>query len=116
MHWISPRALLLVAIGGSAGALTRWQLAELMSSELISLALINLIGSLLIGILTSLASEQLRTILQVGFLGSFTSMSAVIVLIQENLTSNQSIFLILLTLIAAPIVTSLGIKLVGQRK
>lgn len=117
MQRISPKLLLIVAAGGVFGALARWQLAELIDTDVASLAVINLSGSLLIGVAAATStSDAIRSFFQIGFLGSFTSMSAVIVLLAPNFTSSNSLFLILVTFVLAPVFASQGMKLVGALK
>lgn len=80
--------LLLIGIGGFLGAVSRYGLAGLVhrfaSGTFPSGTLVvNLLGCLLIGALMCLAEErqvfgqELRLLLMIGFLGSFTTLSTV---------------------------------------
>jgi fluoride ion exporter CrcB/FEX len=114
MQRISPKLLLIVAAGGVVGVIARWQLAQMIDFDLASLLVINLSGSLLIGVAAGASTtDAIRAFFQVGFLGSFTSMSAVIVLLSPNFTSSYSLFLILITFVLAPVFASQGMKLAG---
>lgn len=77
---------LAIALGGAAGALSRYGLMTLVSNVLGSrlpwgTLLVNISGSLLIGVLYVLISEKMllsneaRALLIVGFLGAFTTFS-----------------------------------------
>ena len=77
---------LAIALGGAAGALSRFGLMNLVASLLGNrlpwgTLLVNISGSLLIGVLYVLVSEKMllsadaRALLMVGFLGAFTTFS-----------------------------------------
>jgi CrcB protein len=79
--------LLLVALAGAAGALTRWGLATAVGRVApvgfpYGTLAVNVAGCILAGVVWALAEERLlihadvRTILLVGFMGSFTTFSA----------------------------------------
>lgn len=109
MHRISTRLLAAVFLGGVVGAVGRWQLGELFTSDFAPLMLVNLLGSFLIGIASGLALVEVkRVFLQTGVLGSFTSMSAVIAIIEPDLTVTQSIMAIAITFFLSPIAVVLG--------
>ncbi len=117
MQRISPKLLILVVAGGAIGAVARWQLDQIINADLASLMLINLSGSLLIGFAAgSSTSVAMRSFFQIGFLGSFTSMSAVIVLLSSNLTSVNLILLTLATFVLAPFLASQGQKVAGGQR
>jgi CrcB protein len=87
---LTAAMVLAVAAGGMAGTLARWLLVEVLPSPADSpvpgwfmLSGVNLLGAFLLGLLTALASRRslprwLRAGLGVGLLGSFTSLSAVV--------------------------------------
>ena len=113
MQRIALSSLLAVGSGGASGALARWLLDSMFASELISIILINTLGSLAIGIVAGLKLGTTWThFIQTGALGSFTSMSAVIILVQPNITTTESLIAIAMTFIAAPIAVSVGKKLI----
>ena len=74
--------LLLVAVGGSAGACTRYGLGLLAPDGPgglpLATLLTNLVGCLLLGLLVGRRPDDvvLRPLLGTGFLGGFTTMSA----------------------------------------
>lgn len=117
MHRISIKLLPYIALGGALGAIFRWQLDLLINSQLASLLVINLSGSLLIGVAAgAVTSKAMQSFFQIGFLGSFTSMSAVIALLSPEFTSGNSIMLVIVTFVLAPLFASQGLKLAGERK
>ncbi|MCP2506925.1 MAG: CrcB family protein [Candidatus Thalassarchaeaceae archaeon] len=78
------RLIVIVAFGGAIGAVLRYALPSLISNQnsiFITLG-INLLGSLLLGILFGLLatgsniSEELVLLIGTGFIGAFTTMSA----------------------------------------
>lgn len=82
--YLQPRLLALVFVGGGLGALLRWSIAEGTSNPYLPIAMINLSGSLLLGLLLgALAAlgpddgprRQVRLLLGTGFLGGFTTYS-----------------------------------------
>jgi CrcB protein len=80
MHSAMPTAL-LVALGGVAGVLARYGLTVWVQS-IWTVVAINLLGSLLLGLLTSAGghlSTDVRTALGVGVLGGFTTLSTLTV-------------------------------------
>ncbi len=77
--------LMAVAIGGAFGAVARWSLAGWVYASLgasfpIGTLLVNVTGSLALGVVASIAdasvsAEVLRSALAIGFLGAFTTFS-----------------------------------------
>jgi fluoride exporter len=70
-------AVVLVAIGGTAGVLARYGLSVWIES-IWTIAAINVAGSFLLGLLVHAGdglSDEVRTGLSVGFLGGFTTLS-----------------------------------------
>ena len=78
-----PRRLLLVAVGGAVGATARWAVPDLGSEHLRpSLMLVNLVGSLVLGIALALPAEAgprrhglLHDAVGIGFCGGLTTFS-----------------------------------------
>ncbi|GMA30086.1 fluoride efflux transporter FluC [Litorihabitans aurantiacus] len=74
----------LVALAGGVGAMLRYALDRTVGPRLrpgIALACINVLGSLLIGVIAGLAlrgvvAPEVRTVLATGVLGGFTTFSA----------------------------------------
>ena len=73
---------LVVAIGGAVGALLRFYVSESMPTDTFpwGTLTVNLVGSVLLGVLTGLLasnmlSEQQALLLGVGVLGAFTTLS-----------------------------------------
>jgi CrcB protein len=112
MHRISPISIVAVAAGGAAGSVGRWLVDLALPSEVLSLLLVNVLGSFAIGLIAvRTLSVQLRDFIQTGFLGSFTSMSAVIVLIHPALNTPQALIVVIATFVAAPLAVWLGRKI-----
>ena len=83
---IDPCPLVLIAIGGAAGAVSRYVLDEFVAERAPGAfpwgtLTINLSGSLLLGLLFALATERgvlpasIRGPLMIGFLGAYTTFS-----------------------------------------
>ncbi len=83
---LEPRILGLVFVGGACGALTRWGITEIASSDgqLGAIAGINVVGSFLLGLLLGVLMARgpddgprraARLGLGTGFLGAFTTYS-----------------------------------------
>tara|TARA_B100001245_G_C22859547_1_gene413296 strand:- start:626 stop:997 length:372 start_codon:yes stop_codon:yes gene_type:complete len=78
--------ILIVALGGALGAVSRYGVSHLVASQLssylIGTYIVNVSGSFLVGLLEGLASKypvfptEIRLFLTVGFLGSYTTFSA----------------------------------------
>jgi CrcB protein len=73
---VHARAVAVVAAGGALGAMTRYGLATAFP-DLWTIAVINVVGSLLLGILAATVGPDrlLRLFLGVGVLGGFTTFS-----------------------------------------
>ena len=113
MQRIALSSLLAVGSCWASGAFARWLLDSMFASELISIILINTLGSLAIGVVAGLKlGTTWAHFIQTGALGSFTSMSAVIILVKPNITTTESLIAIAMTFIAAPIAVSVGKKLI----
>lgn len=81
------KQLVWVALGGAAGCVTRYWLADAIQRltqwpSLVGIAVINVTGSFLIGLLFVVITERLhwhpdwRSVLMVGFLGGYTTFSS----------------------------------------
>ena len=78
--------ILIVALGGALGAVSRYGVGQLvvsqLSSHLIGTYIVNVSGSFLVGLFEGIASKypvvptEIRLFLTVGFLGSYTTFSA----------------------------------------
>jgi fluoride exporter len=75
-------SILLVGIGGSLGAISRYGLGLCFTHTLSNTLVVNLAGCLMVGMIAAVASThgplslQLRLCFVTGFLGSFTTFSA----------------------------------------
>ena len=110
---------IFVGIGGAIGAISRYGINELfdrylISSSTISILLINILGCFLIGFVlgSSIPTKDASYyFFIIGFLGSFTTMSAVthqkILIVNTNLIYGVSY--IMLTVLATIVATYLGI-------
>lgn len=78
------KALLLVAIGGVAGSLLRWQLIEAMPSLSLGVFIVNQLGVLIAGTvayrISATPSQKLFWI--TGFAGGFTTLSSLAFVLQ----------------------------------
>lgn len=80
------RSLALVALGGAAGTLSRFGVNEVLPDEGLfpwATFIVNVVGSFALGVLLAAVlhrrSESLRLLLGTGFLGGFTTYSALAV-------------------------------------
>ena len=103
--------LLLVAAGGAIGAMARYgsvQIAARYAAFPIGTMLINILGSLLIGILMAkLQNDSVKLLLITGVLGGFTTFSAfswdALQLIQRGQAAQAALYIlgsVLLSLLA----------------
>lgn len=79
------RIYLFIAIGGALGAMSRYWLSNLINQlntpMLLGTLIVNVLGSLLIGVMYVLIVEKLflhpesRNVIIIGFLGAFTTFS-----------------------------------------
>lgn len=69
---------LLVAVGGAAGALLRWAVGRWLASSGLPWAtlVVNVVGSLLLGIVAAAADGWSRILLGTGVAGALTTYSA----------------------------------------
>lgn len=71
-----------VGIGSGAGSVARWAASEAITDPWLALWLVNLVGSCCLGALAGWTARRqwVTPVLGVGFLGGFTTFSAVTVL------------------------------------
>lgn len=77
--------LLLIAIGGVAGSLLRWQLIEVLPSLALGVFIVNQLGVLVAGIVTyriSVTPSQ-KLFWITGFAGGFTTLSSLAFVLQS---------------------------------
>ncbi|PTR31757.1 CrcB protein [Rhodococcus sp. OK519] len=101
------RTLAVVAAGGAIGASTRYLLAQQFPG-IWTVLMINIVGSLLLGLLAAvLGPDRLwRLFLGVGVLGGFTTFSTFAVDVVEN--PGSAVVYILATLLPALLAARLG--------
>ena len=112
----------LVAVGGALGALSRTGLTELFGGETLApetLAVtlaINTLGALLLSLLRRhahrVSSPALLHAISVGFLGSFTTWSAVMAISALSHSAGQSV--IAVVYLALTVVLGVGIALLAR--
>ncbi|MDX6267994.1 MAG: fluoride exporter [Frankiales bacterium] len=102
--------LVLVAAGGVGGSLTRYGLVEAFP-HLVTTLVINVVGAFLLGVLVARhpAGHWSRPLLGTGFLGGFTTMSALAV---QTVTSD---FAAAVGYLVASLVLGVAAALVGLR-
>jgi len=109
--------VVIVALGGALGAVGRYLIGEWLSTDEFpwGTLLVNLLGSLLLGILTGviaveLISEDAALLLGTGVLGAFTTMSAFSVETVKLSGGDNTAMLgyVLTTVILCPLLAALG--------
>ena len=109
-------ALLLVAAGGVVGVVSRYALGTAVSPDAqpwMTVA-INVVGSFLLGLLTTLGDglpSEARTALSIGLLGGFTTFSTFSVDVLKQLEAGQGVKASLY--VAASVVLGIGAAAVG---
>ena len=108
-----------VGAGGAIGAILRYGLSEWMNSEAYPYGtlIVNLLGSLLLGIMMALLAEEIISkdialLLGTGVLGAFTTMSTFsfeTVKMWET-SSSLAVFYVAITMIICPILAFVGWK------
>lgn len=121
----APRAFLLVALGAVPGAWLRWQCALLLGpragGQAVSDLLVNLLGSLLLGMLAGSAPRRSSLLLfaGIGFCGSLTTFSGwmleVVQLLQEG-GARGAIALLLASPVLGVLSAWLGLQLGARRR
>ena len=76
--------LLLIAIGGVAGSLLRWQLIEVLPSLALGVFVVNQLGVLVAGVVAyrMTVSPQQKLFWITGFAGGFTTLSSLAFVLQ----------------------------------
>lgn len=107
--------VLLVGLAGGAGVIARYAISSPVHGDALPWATvgINVVGSLLLGILVSshTFSEDLRTVAGVGFLGGFTTFSTFSVQAFLDIEAGEP--LRALVYVAASVLLGLGAAAVG---
>ena len=110
--------ILFVGFGGALGAISRFGINEIMERYLInsssySVLLVNVIGCFLIGLIIGTSMPEKNTMYYffiIGFLGSFTTMSAftyhTIMMANSNLVN--ALFYIIITIVLTILATYFG--------
>jgi CrcB protein len=80
------KALLLVAIGGVAGSILRWQLIEALPSLSLGIFIVNQLGVLIAGIVTyrMTVTQSQKLFWVTGFAGGFTTLSSFAFILQGS--------------------------------
>jgi CrcB protein len=111
--------LIAVGTGGAIGAILRYGLSEWLNSEThpYGTLTVNLLGSLLLGIMMALLAEQIISkeialLLGTGVLGAFTTMSTFSLETVKMWESSSSLALsyVAITMIICPILAFVGWK------
>ena len=108
--------ILLIGIGGALGAISRFSINELFENYFLSslgTLVVNIIGCFFIGLLIGISSPEKDTsyyFFIIGFLGSFTTMSAfthhTIMMANSNLVN--ALFYIIITIVLTILATYFG--------
>ncbi len=104
---VEARALVVVALGGAIGASVRFLLSQQFPG-IWTIAVINIVGSLLLGVLAAmLGPDRLwRLFLGVGVLGGFTTYSTFAVDVVQN--PGSAVLYVLATLVPALVAARIG--------
>jgi CrcB protein len=108
------RATLAVALGGAAGCLARWAVTDGRSAWVV--VAVNLLGALALGLLVALVrpGSLLRPLLGTGFLGGWTTWSALAAQSAVELRHSSYSFasaLLLVSVLGGPTAAFVGTRL-----
>lgn len=128
--WHTPMVdsdkVIAIAMGGIAGAFTRWAFVELIPSTDLPWAtlMVNTLGSLLLGyFVVRLARAPAPTTARIagattGFCGALTTFSGLTVAVAQQLRDGDSasgLMFLMLSLVAGLIAVSIGVVVARQR-
>ena len=107
----------IVGVGGAIGAVLRYMIGEWLPGGFPWGTLtVNLLGSLLLGILVGMSlSAEMGLLLGTGLMGAFTTMSAYsvdLVELFENSEYGPAMSYLLITLLGCPLLAYGGMKIV----
>ncbi|WP_430333426.1 fluoride efflux transporter FluC [Rhodococcus sp. ACT016] len=104
---VEGRALIVVALGGAIGASVRFLLSQQFHG-IWTVTVINVIGSLLLGVLAAMVGPDRlwRLFLGVGVLGGFTTFSTMAVDVVQN--PGSAVLYVVATLLPALLAARLG--------
>jgi CrcB protein len=114
--------ILVIGIGGALGAISRYVLSEIISkhfesSYYIGTFIVNVLGCLLVGFIFSYFADlrsELQLFFVIGFLGSFTTMSAFSMQAVEmfnNQSFGEASVYIFMTILFTILATYIGLTL-----
>lgn len=108
----SVSAGIAVALGASAGAVSRYAVTELVAADVVSITAINLLGCLLLGVISAVYASRplLNAFLGTGFCGGFTTFSAFILLIlsQARVSIVAGALILVIHLLLCPVAYAIG--------
>ena len=113
--------ILLIALGGALGSLVRYLMSYFASligaSNELSILLVNIIGSFLIGLLIVFAGSKFYLFAAIGFCGGFTTFSTFSLQTLQLFQSGQrimAVFYVLVSVVMSILFVFLGMYL-GQK-
>jgi len=114
---MEPKMVAIVGVGGAIGAVLRYMIGEWLPDGFPWGTLtVNLLGSLLLGILVGMSlSAEMGLLLGTGLMGAFTTMSAYsvdLVELFENSEYGPAMSYLLITLLGCPLLAYGGMKIV----
>ncbi len=114
---MESKMVAIVGVGGAIGAVLRYMIGEWLPDGFPWGTLtVNLLGSLLLGILVGMSlSAEMGLLLGTGLMGAFTTMSAYsvdLVELFENSEYGPAMSYLLITLLGCPLLAYGGMKIV----